>query len=320
MQTGRIFNLGSRTGNADPTPVREEEIGLQRDEYDRYEWRTKVLSGILVVLIVLLAVAVWFIYPIWRDQQKAVADILGLQTVTNSLGGRMGSVETNMGKMTAVFPALAQRMNQLESNLKTARDQAQAAATQVGQRLRQDLKSIQSRIFSLESNQRESSERVIQLQKQVADLQREIATMREEASTATGKIKELNDAQQTSTRDLSGLNERVTTNQTALSTLANHVDRKRIEFEVSNRQAKEVAPDIYLTLTHADTKKQEVDATLKLGQDGGYVTIRGQGIRKSVLFHIPDERRPIELVFTQISKNGASGYLMMPAPETRASQ
>ena len=320
MQTGRIFNLGSRTGNADPTPVREEEIGLQRDEYDRYEWRTKVLSGILVVLIVLLAVAVWFIYPIWRDQQKAVADILGLQTVTNSLGGRMGSVETNMGKMTAVFPALAQRMNQLESNLKTARDQAQAAATQVGQRLRQDLKSIQSRIFSLESNQRESSERVIQLQQQVADLQREIATMREEASAATGKIKELNDAQQTSTRDLSGLNERVTTNQTALSTLANHVDRKRIEFEVSNRQAKEVAPDIYLTLTHADTKKQEVDATLKLGPDGGYVTIRGQGIRKSVLFHIPDERRPIELVFTQISKNGASGYLMMPAPETRASQ
>ena len=191
MQTGHIFNLGSRTGNADSTPVREvEEIRVQRDEYDRHELRTKVLSGILVVLIVLLAVTVWLIYPTSTAQKKAVADIHGLQTVTNSLGDRMGSVETNMGKLTAVFPALANRMNLLESNVKTARDQAQAAATQVGQRLRQDLKSIQSRVFSLESNQRESSERVIQLQKQVADLQREIATMREEASAATGKIKE----------------------------------------------------------------------------------------------------------------------------------
>ena len=314
MQTGHIFNLGSRTGDGDSTPVREvEDIRVQRDEYDWHEWRTKVLSGILVVLIVLLAVAIWLIYPTSRGQQKDAADILGLQTVTNSLGGRMGSVETNIGKMTAVFPALAQRMNQLESNLKTAQDQAQTAATQVGQRIRQDLKAIQSRVFSLESNQRESSERVIHLQQQVADLQREIATVREEA---TGKIKELDDAQLTSTRAFSGLNERVTTNQTALSTLVNHVDQKRIDFEVSNRQAKEVAPDIYLTLTHADTRKQEVDATLKLGQDGGYVTIRGQGIRKSVLFHIPDERRPIELVFTQISKNGVSGYLMMPALKT----
>src|SRR5215510_14269080 len=316
MQTGHIFNLGSRT-NAESTPVRGvEEIGVQRDEYDWHEWRTKVLSGILVVLIVLLAVAIWLIYPTSRGQQKDAADILGLQTVTNSLGGRMGSVETNIGKMTAVFPALAQRMNQLESNLQTTRDQAQAAATQVGQRIRNDLKSIQSRIFSLESNQRESSERVIQLQQQVANLQREITTLHEETSAATGKIKELDDAQLTSTRAFSGLNERVTTNQTALSTLVNHVDQKRIDFEVSNRQAKEVASDIYLTLTHADTRKQEVDATLKLGQDGGYVAIRGQGIRKSVLFHIPDERRPIELVFTQISKNGASGYLMMPALKT----
>src|SRR5215467_5052199 len=152
MQTGHIFNLRSRTGNAESTPVRGvEEIGVQRDEYDWHEWRTKVLSGTLVVLIVLLAVAVWLIYPTSTGQKKAAVDILKLQTVTNSLGERMGSAETNMGKMTAVFPALAQRMNQVESNLKTARDQAQAAATQVGQRIREDLKSIQSRIFSLES-------------------------------------------------------------------------------------------------------------------------------------------------------------------------
>jgi DNA repair exonuclease SbcCD ATPase subunit len=344
MKTGHILNLGSKVRNEDSTDLREEdfrstadlmaetradlrrtmeEIDLQRDEYDWHERRTKILSGVVVVLIVLLAVAVWFIYPIWTGQEKAVADIFGLQTVAGALGERMSSAEASLGKMTKGFPALADRMSQLESNLQTARDQAQAAATQVGQRIRADLnqsiKAVQSRVSGLESNQRESSERVTQLQEQVAGLQREITAMREEASAATVRIKELNEAEQTSNRELSGLNDRVVTNQTALNTLANRVDRKRIDFEVSSRQAKEVAPDLYLTLTHADTGKQEVDATLKLGEDAGYVTIRGQGIRKPVLFHMPDEKRAIELVFTQISKNGASGYLMMPMPPTSAS-
>ena len=344
MQTGHILNIGSKARNEDSSEIREEdfrstadlmaetradlrrtreEIDLQRDEYDWHERRTRILFGVVVVLIALLAVAVWFVYPIWTGQKKAVADTLGLQTVTNTLGERMNSAEGSLGKVTKSFPALSERMRQLESNLQTARDQAQAAATQVGQRIRADLnqsiKAIQSRVSGLESNQRESSERVTQLQEQVAGLQREIAAMRQEASAATTKINDLNDAQQTSTRELSGLNERVVTNQTALSTLANRVDRKRIDFEVSSRQAKEVAPDLYLTLTHTDTGKQEVDATLKLGEDAGYVTIRGQGIRKTVLFHMPDEKRPIELVFTQISKNGASGYLMMPVPPTTAS-
>jgi DNA repair exonuclease SbcCD ATPase subunit len=344
MQTGHILNLGSKVRNDDSTGAREEdfrstadlmaetradlrrtmeEIDLQRDEYDWHERRTKILSGVLVVLIALLAVAVWFVYPIWTGQKKAAADMLGLQTASNTLGERMSSAENGLGKVTKGFPALTDRMSQLESNLQTARNQAQAAATQVGQRIRADLnqsiKAIQSRVSGLESNQRESSERVTQLQEQVTGLQREIAAMREEASAATGRIKELNEAQQTSNREVSGLNERVVTNQTALNTLANRVDRKRIDFEVSSRQAKQVAPDLYLTLTHADTGKQEVDATLKLGEDAGYVTIRGQGVRKPVLFHMPDEKRPIELVFTQILKNGASGYLMMPVPPSAPS-
>src|SRR5215471_8422173 len=101
MQTGHILNLGSKSGNADdPTSVREEdfrstadliaetrsdlrrtmeEIDLQRDEYDWHERRTKILSGILVVLILLFALAAWLIYPIWSGQQKAAADVGGLQ-------------------------------------------------------------------------------------------------------------------------------------------------------------------------------------------------------------------------------------------------
>jgi len=276
MPTGHTMNRGTRTSNADPTPVREEdfrstadliaetradlrrtmaEIEQHLDENEWHKRRTNLLFVIVAVLVVLFAVAVWFGYPVWRGRE----------------------------------------------------DQNQSS------------RLIQSRVPDLESKQRESNERLTQLQEQVAGLQRDIAVMREEASAATDKTNGRNDTKQTSSRESSGLNERAVTNQTAPNTPANRADHKRIDFEVSNRQAKEIAPGLYLTLSSADAGKQEVDASLKLGDDAGYVTIRGQGIRKSVLFHLPDDKRPIELVFTQILRNGASGYLMMPVPPTTAS-
>ena len=344
MQTSQTLNLGPAPGKVDPKPPTEGDskrtqelldetrsyinrtwtrMDRQQEEHEAHLRRTKILSIILIVLIGLFATAAWFSYPAFNGQKKAVADMSGLQTVANKLGERVGSVEK---KMTAGLPALTDRMSQLETSVKTnldqARNQAQAAATQVGQRIRDDvnqsIRAIQSRLSGLESNQKESSERVNQLQDQVAGLQKELATMREEASASSARIKELTDAQQSSSRDLSGLNDRVAAGQTALNTLANRVDRKRVDFDVANRDAKQIAPDIFLTLRRTDAGRQEVDATLKIGADGGSLPIRAQGIRKPVLFYGSEEGRPIELVFTQIAKNRVSGYLIMPAPQPSA--
>jgi cell division protein FtsB len=349
MQGPQSLNLGPTPGRVNPPPPKTEgdstatqelldetrsyinrtwtRMDEQQQEHESHLRRTKVLSIIVIVVVVLFAAGVWFTYPALRDQRKAVAGTLGLQSVANKLGERMGSAEAKLSKMTAGLPALADRMAQLESNMKTnlqtARTQAQTAANQVGQRIRDDvnqsIRAIQSRMSGLESNQKESSEHVNQLQEQIAGLQKELATMREEASAANARIKELNVAQQSSSRDLSGLNERVVTSQTAINTLANRVDRKRIDFEVTNREAKQIAPDVYLTLRRTDAGKQEVDATLKVGADGNNLPVRGQGIRKPVVFYGSEEGRPIELVFTQVAKNRVSGYVLMPTSQTATS-
>jgi chromosome segregation ATPase len=94
-------------------------------------------------------------------------------------------------------------MDQLEASMKTnlqaARNQAQAVATQTGKRLReemnQSLQAIESRLNSLDSNQKESSDRVNRLQQQVVGLQQEIARIREGAASAAKRTQELNDAQ-----------------------------------------------------------------------------------------------------------------------------
>jgi len=348
MSKAQILNLGPPPDKAPPaaTPPAEGEftqmdelmdqtrtdlrrtrmqVDRQQEIQESHERRTKTMAIVLGVLIVLFAAAAWSAYPTLRDQRKAVAGMLGLQGVTTALGEHVNSVEANLKKTSAGLPALTQRMDQLQAsmktNLQTARNQAQAAAAQVGQRIREDvnqsIQMIQSRVAGLESNQHESSERVNQLQEQVAGLQREIASMREESSAAGEKIKQLHDEQQASGADLG---QRIASNQTALNTLTNRVDRKRVNFELLTRRAEQIAPGISLTVTRADLGKQEIDGSLQLGENSPNLAIRGQGIHKPMTFYTEGENRPIELVLTQVTKNGVSGYVIMPAPLTTATK
>jgi chromosome segregation ATPase len=304
------------------------EVDRQQDKQEAQERRAKVLSMMLGGLIVVFAAAAWFAYSTLRDQRKALAEMLGVQGVTTALSEHLSSVEAKLNQTSSGLPALAQRMDQLQASVKTnlqaARSQAQATATQVGQRLREDVNQsvqmIQSRLAGVESNQHEASERVNQLQEQVAGLKREIASMREETLAAGEKIKQLNDEQQTNGTELSGLGQRISSNQTALDTLANRVERKRVGFELPPRRTEEVAPGISLTVTRADLKKQQIDGTLQFGEDSHNLAIRGQGIHKPITFYMEGENRPIELVLTEITKDGVAGYLIVPAPLATASK
>jgi DNA repair exonuclease SbcCD ATPase subunit len=166
----------------------------------------------------------------------------------------------------------------------------------------------------LESNQRESIDHVNQLQEQVTGLKSELAAMRAENSVASSRIGELDSAQQSTRSDLSGLNQKVVTSQNALNTLTARLDRKRSDFQVGNLGTGEIAPGILLVVRHIDTVKQEIDGTLERGASISSLPIQGQGIQKPFLFDLPGESRPAELVFTQVSKGGVSGYLLMPTP------
>ena len=165
----------------------------------------------------------------------------------------------------------------------SALQSTQAAATQASQRVRADLtksiQAIQSRVAGLESNQREASGHVSQLESQIDGLKRELAAMHEEATTAAGEISQL---------------------------------RKRVEFELTNNKTTEIAPGIYLGIRNANIGKQEVDGTLQLAAESRMFKIRSLGIQKPMSLYASGETRPMELVFTQVVKNRVSGYILLP--------
>jgi hypothetical protein len=292
----------------------------QEDEQEAHGRRTKILSVVLAVLFLLLAGTTWSAYPVLREGQRAAVGLLGLQTTANSLGDQLKAVEAKVDNATGGLPALANRVDQLQAGMKTtlqtARSQAQTVATQMGERIRADLnvsiQAIQSRLSGVESNQREASEHVAQLEEQITGLKRELASMREDSSLSAERLKKLQEDQQAQTSAMSGLDQRMTSSQSTIQSLSVQVERRRVEFEVQNRKAEQIVPGIFLTIKRVDLGKHEVDATLEVAADSRVLTIRGQGIQNPAVFYTSTDSRPIELVFTEVAKNKVTGYVLMP--------
>jgi hypothetical protein len=301
--------------------VRRLRLRLERqeDEQETHARRTKILSVILAVLFLTLAVTSWSAYPALREGQKAAVGMLGLQTTANTLGDHVNAIEAKVNAVTGGMPALTKRMDQLQAGMKTtlqtARSQAQTVATQMTEKLRADInvsiQAIQSRLAGMESNQREASEHVAQLEDQIAGLKRELASMREETSTSAERMKKLQEDQQAQTSAVSGLDQRMTSSQSTISSLSARMERKRVGFELQGRKKEEIVPGVFLTIKRADTGKKEVDATLDFPAGTRVMSIYRQAIQSPAVFYLSDDK-PIELVFTDVAKNRTSGYVLMP--------
>jgi chromosome segregation ATPase len=300
----------------------QAQLDQQQDEQESQARRTKILTVVLGILLLSLAGTIWWEYSTLRGQKIAIANIVDIQTLAKTIGERMNSAQADLNNVASRLPALSSRVDQIQASMKTSlqtvRNQAQAAATQVGQRLRDDMNKsinlVQSRVAALESNQREASDHVSQLQEQMNGLKSEIAAARAENLAAAARIDGLESAQQTTRSDLAGLDQKVAAGQNELNALTNRLDRKRFDFQVGNLRTGEIAPGILLVVRHIDSVKQEIDGTLERGPDISSLPIQGQGIQKPFLFDFPGESRPVELVFTQVSKSRVSGYLLMPIP------
>jgi len=158
----------------------KRQVERQDDEHQNHQRRTKILSIVLGALIVTLVGILCAIYPTLRDEKKGLVQLFTLQNITNTITERTAAVEGSLNKMKSDLPALSNRVDKVQANMKA---NLQAARNQMNRTLH----VIESRVSGLESNQRESSERVNQLQEQISGLQRELAVMREQASTAAAQ-------------------------------------------------------------------------------------------------------------------------------------
>jgi hypothetical protein len=112
--------------------------------------------------------------------------------------------------------------------------------------------------------------------------------------------------------EVNSMNDQMNVHALGLKALNNQVDREQITFEVGNNKTDEVAPQIYVTLSHTDVGHQKVDGWMQLADEGRIVWIRGLAAQQALTFVTRSDKRSHELVFTGVQDNGATGYLLVP--------
>jgi hypothetical protein len=108
------------------------------------------------------------------------------------------------------------------------------------------------------------------------------------------------------------LDQRLSSNQIAVSALGHQVDRKRIDFELQNGRTQQIVDGIYLTVKKTDVERQRVDGWVQIASDGRIVWLRGQGAQNPIDFSSRADARPDQLVFTQVGRDTAAGYILVP--------
>jgi septal ring factor EnvC (AmiA/AmiB activator) len=239
-----------------------------------------------------------------------------LQSTLDSVNSRLISTEQQVSASANDRVGFPDRMSKIEesvgSNLKTVRNEARSMAQQIKYETGQSLQALQNRVTGVESIQREHSEEVARVRTELAGVRQELASVREDNIRQTNQISQLEQAHQSTRNDVSGLDRRLSSNQTAVGALSYQVGRKRTDFELKNGRTLQVVDGIYVTIKNTDVERQRVDGWVQIASDGRIVWLRGEGAQNAIDFSSRADARPYQLVFTRVGRDSAVGYVLVP--------
>lgn len=305
----------------------QREIKQTRHEFEDH--MEKCQAGFrnvraLWAIVVLLALGVggisWYAYRSIDNHKTTLAQKPVLQNLTGSMDNRLKSVEGKMTDWNDDQTSLTERMarleKQLSSTLKAAGNQAQSAASQMGQRIReeihQNLERLEGRVGNVESAQRESRDQLAAARTEIGRLRQEIAGLQKQNEDRLAEFHQTQTNVNRLNSQMGAVNDQVMAHTASLNALNEEVERQPVNFELSANQTQQVAPGIYLTVSHTDLAHQRVDGWMQLADEGRIMWIHSLGAQQALTFVPRSEDRTCELVFTGVQQNGATGYLLLP--------
>jgi hypothetical protein len=144
----------------------------------------------------------------------------------------------------------------------------------------------------------------------IAELQEELAGVRAELQEQNEQIELV---RRDTHREMDGLYERAAATRGDLDALAWESAKERVDFEISGDRASEPIPGVTITLKNTNVSYQRIEeGWVHVVPDGRILWIRSQGVQQPMIFYTQQDRRPYQLVFTRITRDGAVGYLVHP--------
>jgi hypothetical protein len=296
------------------------DMKQQMEEHGAHVRRTRVLWVIAILLVGGVGALMWNSYEMSSGYKSAMAGMPGLGAALDNARSRIASAESTIGSWADENVRVKEHLSRIENAVGTLRSEARTMAQQIKADVGRTIVSLQDRIAGVESIQRENGAEVARLQNELAGLRQELVNLREDNLRQIHRVEQAAQQEQQATRSgLSDLNRKLTTNQTAVSALANQVDRERIDFELQNGRTQEVAPGIYLTVRRTNVQHQRMDGWLQIAKDGRILWLRDEAAQQQIDFSSQSDQRAYRLMFTKIGKTGATGYVLVPVAESTQS-
>src|SRR5207249_8028075 len=111
---------------------------------------------------------------------------------------------------------------------------------------------------------------------------------------------------------LATLNDRVGRGAQQIESLANKIEMKRVDFEVTKNHSHELAAGISLGITSTDLLHRRASGWMWVTSDRRTIWLRGQGAQEPVIFYGYRDGKRRELVITGVTRDSVAGYLLLP--------
>ena len=295
----------------------KHDVQQYQDEHESHVRRTRILWVLVILLVAGIAGLSWYGPTLLKEHQGLLGKMPMLQSTLDDIAARATATEHQISEWAKDRAGFSDRMSKIEesvsSNLKTTRNETRLMGQQIKSETGQGVQALQNRVTGVESIEREHIEEVARLRNELAGVRQELAGVREENVRQARQLNsQIEQVHQSTRNDLSGLDRRISSNQSAVSALGYQVDRKRIDFELQKGRTQQIVDGIYVTVKRTDVGRQQVDGWIQIARDGRFVWLRDQSAQNPIDFSSRADARPDQLVFTRVGRDSTTGYVLVP--------
>jgi len=309
---------------SNPDAIREE---YQADmHWERTRRRHHFLTAFLILLTLALAGVAWYAYPILQRHDMTLSQIPATLTDVQKdlfgLGERAKAADAKLDDWSSRQEDLRSQLNkargELMARIDSAKKQASEASTALGERIRSEvgtqLDNVKTQLARLETSRESDRQQIASLQQELAQVRSQVNQQGQELASVQGRV-DRNAA--SSEQEIAAVKSTQLRDRGDFDAYTDKFAVKRVDFEVTKNHGSQVAPGISLQVNGTDVSYQRVNGSI-LTPDRRTIWLRQLKVQEPVFLTSFADGRTRELVITRINKNGAVGYVLVPAQETAA--
>ena len=290
--------------------IRDNKVSEHNEPKARRHLVDWIAIGVLAVAIAGLS---WYSYP---TLSQSPGQFSGLRKSFEELNARLAQTETRIKSWASNQQELQGHVEKLDKDMASGfqklRKQEQGLKAEVGRvgtEMTAKTQGIETKVTQLESASESGRAGVEKLQAEIAALHEETALQAEQLREVQTAVES---AHTSGAQQLVSLNELLDRKTHELEDLTKKFAVTRVDFEVTRNHNQEIAGGVSLNVTDTDISHRRVTGWMWVMPDRRTIWLRAQGAQQPVVFYGCQDGKRRELVITNVTKDSATGYLLLP--------